>query len=135
MSYQGWANGLVRVQCQEKQTEEIVSLLEQQEGLNIWGSSYCVAPGNIRVYIDSEIRYYFADSLQEMVKALHETFPDAVVSGGFRMSAENDAPYRLELYNDATTRDACIDWLLDYSCEDIDKLREWAEKNLKETPL
>ena len=134
MSYQGWASGSIYVRgLSPDQVTPVIEFLKELGAFNHWGFSLIEKTDSQLEYeIGQEIRYYFADDLEDTAKEIMDKFPGAYMQGSLYMSAENDVPYRLEIHRDGKV--VCsdeVDWLLSYSCEDIKRIREWAEKNCK----
>ena len=99
MSYQGWASGTLTIHCKDSNQREYASECLEEESdhgclypFPPYRVAYAEKGFSLEVDFDCEIRYYFADNLEELVAKLQEKIPGVKVTGAFWMSAENDVP-------------------------------------------
>ena len=137
MSYQGSAWGTLTVHCHNNDPKEVKSFVCSHEKMHLWLDREARIVGRqIKLDIDCEISYYFSDYVSDVAKDLRERFPGAYIEGALYMRSEGDVPYRWEIYQDGTIHvSADLDWLLKYSCEDINKLQKYAEDHFVLDPI
>lgn len=138
MSYQGGVWGTLRAYCASPdQLEPVLEFLNKHPKLKNWEHRIEASDDTIiDLTFSGEIRYYFREYLESVAHDLVALFPGAYMKGALSMYAENDVPYRLEMYEDGSTEcsDEC-DWVLLYSCKDIKRIQKWAEANCKEVGI
>jgi hypothetical protein len=138
MSYQGSVYGELFVYCNTpEEVAPVIEYLKEHEKLKRWEHGFEIfAPTQIELMFSGEIRYYFRDDLEAVAHDLLVKFPGVYMQGALEMFAENDIPYRLEMNKDGSTKCSDeIDWLLNYSCADIERIQRWAKKNCKEVGI
>ena len=135
MSYQGSVWGTLHVYCAAPdQVEAVMEFLNKHPKLENWEHQIEASDDTIiDLTFSGEIRYYFREYLEGVAHDLLVKFPGGYMQGALEMFAENNIPYRLEMNKDGSTKCSDeIDWLLNYSCDDIERIQKWAEENCKE---
>jgi hypothetical protein len=147
MSYQGWASGTLTVHSKDSDQRQIASdCIEEESAQGCLHPfpperiAYAKKGFNLEAEFDSEIRYYFGDNLEELIAKLRERIPGIRVTGAFWMYAENDtSTYRMEVdstrHDSPLTESESVDWLMQYSCSDMDKIHDYVKKNFKRDPI
>lgn len=137
MSYQGSAWGTLTVHCYNNDPKDVKSFVCSHDKMRQWLTDDVRIVGRqIKLDIDCEIRYYFSAHVSDVAKDLRERFPGAYIEGALYMRSECDDPYRWEIHQDGSVHssDDC-DWLLNYSCEYIRKIQEYAEDHFLQDPI
>ena len=128
----GWVSCGLFVNCQNKEQEDAVSNKFDREILpggtfTLWKSEH----EPLKIYIDlvdNDVSFGFDEEVISLFDWFRENF-SLSVEGGWRFEGD-DGHWRCEV-KDGKVIDAYLDWLSEYTVEQINELRKHAEEKYK----